>query len=237
MVLTPVTHVDPIVGESSRKGVPFGVADVQVLPEEFRRGTVRLVLSSDKSVARWLREFGSTNDEDRRLGPSDRYHEERDRKPGAISENERTELQRLRRSGRAQDRARDPTQGRPPILQGDDAVSRFRFVSELAPDRRGQAAVPSAPKVSRSGSGTWCRRSPSERAKRDAELSALISDIHQNSRTTYGAPRVSTPSWSPRPAFAKKRVARLWPKRVWLALHVRRRWRTGSLDVAPVWTS
>jgi putative transposase len=44
--------------------------------------------------------------------------------------------------------------------------------------------------VSRSGYYAWCGRPPSARQKRQAELAAQIEQVHQDSRQTYGSPRV-----------------------------------------------
>jgi transposase InsO family protein len=44
--------------------------------------------------------------------------------------------------------------------------------------------------VSRSGYYAWRDREPSERAKQNVELAAEIVEIHQESRGTYGSPRV-----------------------------------------------
>lgn len=44
--------------------------------------------------------------------------------------------------------------------------------------------------VSRAGYYAWREREPSERAKQNVELVAEITEIHQESRGTYGSPRV-----------------------------------------------
>jgi transposase len=66
-------------------------------PEEFRRETVRLVLSSNKSMAEVARDLGVNYKTIGNWVRSDKYRQDRDAKPGAISENERSELQRLRK--------------------------------------------------------------------------------------------------------------------------------------------
>ena len=82
-------------GEGLRKWCSLGRQSKY--PEEFRRETVRLVLSSDKSLAEVARDLGVN---DKTIGywvHSDKYRQERHAKPGALSENERTELVRLRK--------------------------------------------------------------------------------------------------------------------------------------------
>jgi len=62
-------------------------------PEEFRREAVRLVLTTDKSAAQVARDLGIS---DKTLGNWVRVEQEKAR-PGALSEDERLELKRLRK--------------------------------------------------------------------------------------------------------------------------------------------
>lgn len=63
--------------------------------------------------------------------------------------------------------------------------------------------------VSPSGYYAWCEREPSERAKADAELTRKIHVIHEQSRSTYGVPRVHAVLAADGIFVGKKRVARL----------------------------
>ena len=63
--------------------------------------------------------------------------------------------------------------------------------------------------VTRSGFYAWCGREPSARAKTDAELVRKIHAIHQDSRGTYGVPRVHAVLAADGVCVGKKRVARL----------------------------
>jgi putative transposase len=63
--------------------------------------------------------------------------------------------------------------------------------------------------VSPSGFYAWCDREPSERAKADAELLRRILVIHEESRGTYGVPRVHAVLAADGVFVGKKRVARL----------------------------
>jgi len=63
--------------------------------------------------------------------------------------------------------------------------------------------------VSRSGFYAWCEREPSPRAKADAELTRKIHVIHDESRATYGVPRVHAVLAADGVHVGKKRVARL----------------------------
>ena len=95
-------------------------------------------------------------------------------------------------------------------------MSRFRFVSEFAPDY-GVKRLCRVLKVSRSGYYTWGRRPPSPHSVRDAELAELIGDIHRRSRRTYGAPRVHAELRRLDQRCGRKRVARLMAPTAWWA--------------------
>jgi putative transposase len=63
--------------------------------------------------------------------------------------------------------------------------------------------------VSRSGFYAWAGRSPSRRACEDAELGNRIRSIHEQSRGTYGAPRIHAELSASGTHVGRKRVARL----------------------------
>ena len=63
--------------------------------------------------------------------------------------------------------------------------------------------------VSESGYYAWRKRAPSARARRDAELLALIAASHERSDATYGAPRVHEDLAEAGHRVGRKRVARL----------------------------
>ena len=63
--------------------------------------------------------------------------------------------------------------------------------------------------VSRSGFYAWLKREPSEWRKEDARLIDLIRGIHEDSRGTYGAPRIHGVLKAKGIPCGKKRVARL----------------------------
>ena len=63
--------------------------------------------------------------------------------------------------------------------------------------------------VSTSGYYAWRKRGPSDRDRRDAELSEMIRDIHSASHGTYGSPRILTVLKRKGERVSKKRVARL----------------------------
>jgi putative transposase len=64
-------------------------------------------------------------------------------------------------------------------------------------------------------------------------LTAVIVEIHQRSRRTYGAPRVHGELVHLEQRCSRKRVARLMAASGLVGVHARRRWRNGRPDVAP----
>lgn len=63
--------------------------------------------------------------------------------------------------------------------------------------------------VSRSGYYAWCKRPASNRAKEDQQLSKVIRQIHEDSRGTYGSPRLYEALKRKGMAAGRKRVERL----------------------------
>ena len=63
--------------------------------------------------------------------------------------------------------------------------------------------------VSRSGYYAWRRREPSARAQSDATLTARIREVHEDSRKTYGSPRIHAELQEEGQRVGRKRVARL----------------------------
>jgi transposase InsO family protein len=111
-------------------------------------------------------------------------------------------------------------------------VSRFRFVA----DHRAAYGVKRLCRIagcSRSGFYDWARRPPSRHMREDERLSALVDQIHERSRRTYGAPRIHAELRRLGERCARKRVARLMRERGWVGVHTRRRRRAGRPDVAP----
>lgn len=66
--------------------------------------------------------------------------------------------------------------------------------------------------VSRSGYYAWVKREPSQRAKDNEELSAKIVEIFNDSRGTYGSPRITEELEAQGFEVDRKRVARLMTK-------------------------
>jgi transposase InsO family protein len=63
--------------------------------------------------------------------------------------------------------------------------------------------------VSASGYYAWIARSPSKRARSDADLIGRIRDIHASSRGTHGMPRIHAELVEQGVHVGRKRVARL----------------------------
>lgn len=80
--------------------------------------------------------------------------------------------------------------------------------------------------VSRGGFYAWSARPLSDHAKRDIELTAMIEVIHEESRSTYGAPRVNAMLARQGEHVSVKRVARLMREAGLTGLFKKRRGRT-----------
>ena len=76
--------------------------------------------------------------------------------------------------------------------------------------------------VSSSGFWAWSKRPPPARARSDAELTTRIRDIHDESRGTYGAPRVHAELQDTGTSCSRKRVARLMRDARIVGVHRRR---------------
>lgn len=83
--------------------------------------------------------------------------------------------------------------------------------------------------VSRSGFYAWLRRKEGDRAREDRRLTALIRDIFEGSRRTYGSPRIHRKMRKLGVRCSRKRVARLM-RDAGLRSKVRRRFRVRTTD-------
>lgn len=84
--------------------------------------------------------------------------------------------------------------------------------------------------VSRSAYYAWSRHIPSQRKRSDDELAGTITEIHADSRHTYGSPRVTAALAKRGIAAGKKRVARLMAARGLVGRRKRRFKRTTIAD-------
>ena len=84
--------------------------------------------------------------------------------------------------------------------------------------------------VSPSGYYAWRGRGPSRRARRDEELRGRIGKIHEDSRGTYGVPRVHAELGSQGCRVGRKRVARLMRESGWAGVSRRRGTHTTCVD-------
>lgn len=105
-------------------------------------------------------------------------------------------------------------------------MTGFRFVEEHQAEYRITDLCRVAG-VSRSGFYAWRTRPPSARAAADAELTEAIREIHQNSRGTYGAPRIRGQLRRKGHRVSRHRVARLMRVDGLVGAHGRRKWRRG----------
>ncbi len=110
-------------------------------------------------------------------------------------------------------------------------MSDYRFI-EAERDNHPVACMCRVLEVAPSGFYAWLRRSASERARKDDELTCKIKAIHEGSRGTYGAPRIHAELRDEGVPVGKKRVARLMRAIGLQGVHRRRRTRTTRQDKA-----
>lgn len=88
--------------------------------------------------------------------------------------------------------------------------------------------------VSTSAFYDWERRPPSRREMDNRALTKRIREIHESSRGTYGAPRVTAELRAEGLRITRKRVARLMRASRLQGVHIRRRrWRKGPGELGP----
>jgi putative transposase len=101
---------------------------------------------------------------------------------------------------------------------------KYRFISEHAPEEHSVGLMCRVLKVSRSGYYASRKRPVSKRAKANARLLEEIKTIYQESRSTYGSPRVHRALRRKGLSCGRHRVARLMAKETIVA-KTRRRYR------------
>jgi putative transposase len=88
--------------------------------------------------------------------------------------------------------------------------------------------------VSPSAFYDWCSRPPSRRELDNRSLVKRIAEIHESSRGTYGAPRITAELRADGIRVTRKRVARLMRQARLQGVHIRRRrWRKGPGELGP----
>ena len=87
--------------------------------------------------------------------------------------------------------------------------------------------------VCRSGYYAWRDRPPSAHARRDAELTVMICQIHKDSRRTYGRPRIWGQLARRGVRVSPKRVGRLMAEKGLVGVHNRKKWRRGRSELVP----
>ncbi len=182
---------------------------VSKYPPGFRREAVALAVSSGRSVAGVARSLGISEVTLWNWVKADRERRERAGDPEALTVSEREELKKLRRRVAQQEiDSGDPGEGGRVFREGDEPVIGYRFVH----DHRAEYRVTDLCRVtgvSRSGFYAWAKRCPSRRSLADQELLVEAREIHQESRRTYGSPRVHEQLRHRGRRVDRSRVARL----------------------------
>ena len=174
---------------------------------EFGRQMVELVRAG-RTPEELAREFEPTANTIRKW--VEQLDQDEGLRADGLTSEERTELRQLRRKVKQLGAgARDSGKSRGLVRPGVDHVAEaFGFV------RAHQAVYPVQTmcrvlEVSRSGYYAWRRREPSARAQSDATLTARIREVHEDSRKTYGSPRIHAELQEEGQRVGRKRVARL----------------------------
>ncbi|WP_233597565.1 MULTISPECIES: IS3 family transposase [Corallococcus] len=173
---------------------------------EYKAQAVKLVVEEGKSIPQVARDLDLTESA-LRLWVEQMKTDRGEGKPGALTTVEREELARLRKENRELRMEREILKNGGGLLREGDEV-KFTFIHAE------KALYPVAVLcrhlgVSRSGYYAWAKRPESERKKSDRALSTEVLAIHQESRGTYGAPRVHAELKARGRRVARKRVARL----------------------------
>ncbi|WP_371746144.1 IS3 family transposase [Myxococcus sp. CA040A] len=173
---------------------------------EFKAGAVKLVLVEGKSVAEVAKDLDLTETAFRKWveqAKTDRGQG----KPGALTSEERAELSQLRKRVRQLEMERELLINAAAFLREGDEV-KFRFIhAEKA--STSVAFMCRQLGVSRSGYYAWAKRPESQRQRSDRELCVEVAAIHQESRGTYGSPRVHAELRARGRSVSEKRVARI----------------------------
>ena len=109
-------------------------------------------------------------------------------------------------------------------------MNLYPFIEAEKAEQDGNVATACALlEVSRSAYYVWSRHCPSKRELSDAELGERIVEIHETSRHTYGAPRITAALRRQGICVGKKRVARLMVARG-LAGRCKRRFKNTTIS-------
>src|SRR6202035_3110535 len=110
----------------------------------------------------------------------------------------------------AEGRAGDSVKSRGLVRTGDgEEVKRIFFFMNANQALFSIRAMCRVLEVSSSGYYAWCKRLKSVRAKENEKLQQEIAAVHQDSRQTYGAPRIHAVLCQQGTHVGRKRVARL----------------------------
>ncbi|WP_284665542.1 IS3 family transposase [Myxococcus sp. SDU36] len=177
---------------------------------EFKDGAVKLVLDEGKGIPEVARDLDLTESALRTW--VERAKEARgEGKPGALRQEEREELARLRAENRQLRMERELLKKAAGLLREGDDV-KFAFIHAQ------KAHFPIAfmceqLEVSRSGYYAWAHRPQSARKTKDRELTEVVAAVHAESRRWYGSPRVFQELKARGYRVSRKRVARLMRQR------------------------
>jgi putative transposase len=194
----------------------------RVFAAEFKAECVRVVLDEGRTIA----EVARTQDVGASLLGTWVRRARADRgEPGCgLAADERAELARLRKEVRVTQIERDILRKSRGLLREDEAA-RFAFIeSERSWPVSTMCRVL---EVSPAGFYAWRRRTPSAHAKKDERLKVLIRASFDQSRKTYGSPRVLADLANEK--VGRNRIIRLMQEEG-LEARVRRRYRSTTMS-------
>ncbi|MDC0708749.1 IS3 family transposase [Stigmatella sp. ncwal1] len=192
--------------------------------EEFKAEAVRLAREGGKSLSQVAKDLDLTESALRQWV----QHAERSEAPTGpepLSPSEREELLQLRKENRQLLMERDFLKKAGGLLREGGLEVKFEFIDaqkaffpvEFLCEQLG---------VSRSGYYAWRERPESARQQQDKQLAEEVAKVHQESRGTYGSPRVHAEMRARGRKVSRKRVARLMEEQKLQARKKRRAVRT-----------
>lgn len=192
---------------------------------EFRREALELVRGSGRPIAEVVaRSLSIAEGTLWHWVKADREQRERDADPDALSESERAELKRLRKENVQLATDMQILRKAAAFSRGRRPVTGFRFVDEHQAEHHITDLCRVAG-VAGSSFYAWRTRTPSPCQQANDELLVEIREIHEQSRRTYGAPRVTGQLRRRGHRVGHNRVARLMADNHRVGAHARRNFR------------
>ncbi|MFV8751175.1 IS3 family transposase [Nannocystaceae bacterium ST9] len=174
---------------------------------------VKIWRQSGKTIAEVARDLDLNQNSLRQWAKQEEVDARGPTETGPLTSEERDELQKLRRENRQLQMEREFLKKAGGLLRQGELVGVAAF--ELIAAEKAHFPISFMCKVlgvSRAGYYAWRDREPSNRSQENEILSQQITEIHHQSRGTYGSPRVTAELEARGFKTDRKRVARLMTK-------------------------